>query len=204
MSRNHSTKKRPRVGFTLIELLVVIAIIALLVSILLPSLKKAKDLTKQSVCASGERTMGLALAMYTADHSVYPRGNEGYYDINGKNVGWNSALGVIIMRVTATGISPPLHPIYMGSTISPYLDEDLRIFLCPSNPWAEDGWGCYGYNGVYVGGHEGGGNSSLARGIPHSPEDIFNPAGTVAIMEGNADDMQPPGGVMWGDHGGSN
>jgi prepilin-type N-terminal cleavage/methylation domain-containing protein/prepilin-type processing-associated H-X9-DG protein len=51
-------------AFTLIELLVVVAIIALLISILLPALGRARDLTKAAVCASRLHQLGLALNMY--------------------------------------------------------------------------------------------------------------------------------------------
>ncbi|MCL2701812.1 MAG: type II secretion system GspH family protein [Phycisphaerae bacterium] len=58
-----------RRAFTLIELLVVIAIISLLVSILMPSLSKAKELARTSVCATQMRTMMLATMMYTEDNN---------------------------------------------------------------------------------------------------------------------------------------
>jgi len=59
--------RSPR-GFTLIELLVVISIIALLISILLPTLGSARDTAKTLVCASNLRQVGIAVGLYTMEH----------------------------------------------------------------------------------------------------------------------------------------
>lgn len=60
-------------GFTLIELLVVIAIIALLVSILMPGLSRARELAKRASCASNASSIGKAIALYQGSYKdAYP------------------------------------------------------------------------------------------------------------------------------------
>jgi len=67
--------RRSESAFTLIELLVVVAIIALLVSILLPSLGKAKESARKSLCANNLSQFVRAAVVYTSEFKYYPPHN---------------------------------------------------------------------------------------------------------------------------------
>ena len=75
-------------AFTLIELLVVISIITLLLSILMPSLNKAKDKTKDVICRSHLKGIGVAVLLYLDDNESRAFNNRNsnghlWYDNNG-------------------------------------------------------------------------------------------------------------------------
>ncbi len=74
-----------RKAFTLIELLVVVAIIALLISILLPSLARARELSKRSVCGKNLSGIGQAIATYASDKE-----NSGFFPIPAHKLATNS------------------------------------------------------------------------------------------------------------------
>ncbi len=74
-----SVTGKPRRAFTLIELLVVVAIIALLISILRPSLTRAKEQAKTVMCIANLKEIGIAMHMYFTDHKdwfPYEKENE--------------------------------------------------------------------------------------------------------------------------------
>src|SRR3954449_5909320 len=64
-------KKRRRGAFTLVELLVVIGIIALLISILLPSLSRAREAANQVTCQSQEKQIVMGMILHASEHKGY-------------------------------------------------------------------------------------------------------------------------------------
>lgn len=110
-------------GFTLIELLVVIAIISLLVSILLPSLTKAKELAQSAVCLSNLKSCGLTLVLYAQDHDeYYPTGN-----VFGTGDRWVKQIDEY------NGAGPQICMRY--GTWAPMYPEPNSMLLCPSHEY---------------------------------------------------------------------
>ena len=82
-------------AFTLVELLVVIAVLALLTAILVPSLRKARNLAMEGACKANLRLWGIGFLAYATDHQGFlphpdgqerevkgtDTGNEGYMDL---------------------------------------------------------------------------------------------------------------------------
>lgn len=61
-----------RRAFSLIEMLAVVAIAAVLLSLLLPALSAARDVSRRTICAANLRQIGIAWHAYANDHAVYP------------------------------------------------------------------------------------------------------------------------------------
>ena len=121
-------------GFTLIELLVVIAIIALLVSILIPSLAMAKELARRAICSGQFRHIALAANMYAAQN-----------DQNLPSAAFYSHVLMISKDAADHGdgsgywpgsVTDPSRVRYMnaGLLIQEGLIEQPIIFECPSIP----------------------------------------------------------------------
>ena len=112
-------------GFTLVELLVVIGIIALLISILLPSLNAAREQARMTKCLSNLQQIGLAAVMYTSANKGYILPADINYangDPNGRT--WSDTWVTILV---ADKYLP--YPRNISDKEPPGLDN---VFACPS------------------------------------------------------------------------
>jgi prepilin-type N-terminal cleavage/methylation domain-containing protein/prepilin-type processing-associated H-X9-DG protein len=123
-------------GFTLIELLVVIAIIAILASLTIPGITRAREAARRSQCASNLRQIGLGVKSWLADHdNVFPP--------------------VDPSQTNASG--------FIADFYRSYLSDNYDVFRCPGQtfdirllnsgaefPSSPGRWCTYAFNGFFA------------------------------------------------------
>jgi len=102
---------RAKLAFTLVELLVVIAIIAIIASLLLPSLSSARDTGKRISCTGNLRQLAMASGMYATDYGdILPDGLKDVSNFGSSGWGfcWYDGYASYLGRTYFVGISSPL------------------------------------------------------------------------------------------------
>jgi len=128
-TRSAAPGKRSR-GFTLVELLVVIGIIAVLVSMLLPTLNKARDTANRISCAANVRQMGMATLMYTNEYKGVLMSQQALCNAM---VGWYNEGSMLWWAKQYFGISTSGASAVAETNISTNLRNRMpRVFICPA------------------------------------------------------------------------
>jgi prepilin-type N-terminal cleavage/methylation domain-containing protein len=181
-----------RHGFTLIELLVVIAIIAILASMILPALSRAKGKGQRTVCLNNLRQIGLFMQFYTEENNdFFPAHRNQGLDTPDATPSLTNWWGTAIVTY-GNGRSNLFHdPAINGKR----LDDGTAW------QWAFD---CnrvgYGYNGFFLGHHPYLAESTTVGGISFAVGETFKRSGILRPSENLViGDKQPYGNPpLWG------
>ena len=127
--------RKAKRGFTLIEVLVVIGIIAVLLSILLPAVSKAREAANRTQCASNLRQIAMALHMYAVQYKgTFPASTLGLPK-NGSGPAQRANAGLYLLMGRPSG--PPGNWYNAYRIVNPFIaktsqDTRYHVFRCPS------------------------------------------------------------------------
>ena len=166
----------PRAGaVTLIELLVVIAVIAMLISILIPSISRARQHAKRTVCLSNQRQIAAAMYAYAGDFDDdLPIAQ--YLDLHG---------GAFVAWDTITEFGEPCNA--KAGLIWEFVDGGA-VQQCPSydgpSMTTGDPYTGYNYNTTYIGRGQGEGPYLGMTESPAKTTQIRTPSRTALVGDG--------------------
>ncbi len=141
-------RHRKVIAFTLVELLVVVSIIALLISILLPSLQRARDQAKQVKCLAHQSGLAKAAISYTTEENDWIPGSPGTSGSMLLGKDWGAANVVDLPRnaVQVYDWMGALAGVQMSFSMPANRVQRWKIlvegiFECPSNRFTAPSWG---------------------------------------------------------------
>ncbi len=168
-------------GFTLIELLVVIAIIAILASLLLPALARAKQKANTTKCLSNEKQIALGYLLYASDNSNYLPLAAHLGDA--APCQWFFEISPYVAKQT-TSYTNLVAKAYVVACPSAKLDNAF-----PTNTPASQAYGGYGQNYVFLG--------YLTEEERVKTTRVTKPTETCM----NGDGLDPAPGLNWWNYG---
>ena len=168
---------QPKRGFTLIELLVVIAVIAILASLLLPAMHRAKEAAKSSFCLNNLRQWGLATQLFASENEDLLPKDGAPNGISGDDGWYNDLPRMLGLRCYA---EMPWHT-------NAALDPGRCLWICPANPRRSNGTNLFHYClNEHVNGR-GAGKQVKLTSIPQPARTIwlFDNGGQAAVAQQN-------------------
>ena len=171
-------KRHRSQGFTLIELLVVVAIIAILASMLLPALSRARGVAQSLVCVNNQKQINVAFSMFADDNDGHFPPHARWYNDGVSNLSnqsfdaYTASYGLSPRSTTRSLRNPvwncPVSPVYRGQDTT---QSSYHMSLAVMGPWHT--------KVTYSDGGEG--YRDLVR-----VDSVIKPSSTIALSEMNA------------------